>query len=142
MRSAVIGVLLSAVIAIALAPPTEAFPGGEAGANVVIVFFWLLAAALFFVLRQRTAAPAFAAVAAAAVFGSWTASHFESQSPLLGLSLGAVAAIAPCDGGCALARTEFVHTVLTSALFALLLVPFVHIAVRARRQTTALRRSI
>ncbi|WP_343624725.1 hypothetical protein [Roseateles puraquae] len=142
MRSAFLGVLLSVVIAIALAPPTEAFPGGEAGANVVTALFWLLAAALFFVFRRRTAVPAFAAVAAAAVFGSWTASHFESQSPLLGLSRGVVAAVAPCDGGCALARTEFVHTVLTFALFALLLAPFVHVAVRALRQTTALRRSI
>jgi len=90
--------------------------------------------ALFFYLPRGIAVPVLSATAASAALGSWLSTHFEEQSPLLRPALNAVLAIAPCDGGCALARTDLLHTILASALLAALIIPVVAAAAYSRRR--------
>lgn len=129
-----IGAVLAAFTALALAPSVEAFPWGEVGANVVMACIWVAAFAAYASSgRSHGAVLVAATVAVASLGGSWVAYHYEGRSPLLPLVLEAVLSIAPCEGGCALARTDFLHALLMSLCIAAVLVPLAKASARARR---------
>ena len=132
MGRVLIAVLLSAFIAEALAPPTEAFPGGEVGVYVVTACIWIGITVIQSILRTEIRLPTLIALAVSAIAGNLWSSQLKEGSPLLNVSLAAVSAIAPCDAGCGFARTDLLSTLLATALVALVLVPASLALVRMR----------
>lgn len=123
MRRIGFGLFTAVLIAIALSPPTEAFPGGEFGVHIATLCIGIVAFTCCWFFRGNRGMIIGFAIAISTVMGLLWSVYFDAHSPLQLVALDLALVIAPCDGGCGMARAEFLHTVLSAMCASSILVP-------------------
>jgi hypothetical protein len=120
MQNAVVKLALISLIALCFELPPDSL--GENPNVYKISFFsvWLLVALLHWLDRSDQPTMNLAIAALAGVASSATDPAL-TPTPLHSFIRFAIGHTLPCDGGCGLARFEFLHTILLAGIFSLAL---------------------
>ncbi len=132
MNRTAVGLICAALVALSLAPPVDALPGGKIGVYAAQAAIAMSVFALWSAFRQPIASALLFALAVASLLAGWLSTSGASEV-LVPVAARVIEALVPCDGGCGVARTDGAHTLMLALIAMAVLLPLAVVAAHNSR---------